>query len=197
MLTEQQLFEEFRQCAFVIAHDGAPYLDVPHALAFVDACQANDLAVLGLDGFVADRNEQSLNVRDALIVDCSSIEASQWPQFRDKANSFARGFLLEQAGEPDLVFEFVLWSAAERTQAQGRGVELDTGPGGLTLRLSPKMVKLLPRRGWTNDAVVETYRHPASTHATVDKTVRPVHLTSASSPDTHGKRRWWQVWGRG
>lgn len=91
VLTEQQLFEEFHRYAVVIARDGAPYLETKHALDFVAACQQNDLAVLGMDGHVADRKERRLDPRDDLIVDCSGIEVQQVGRSSATGRTHSRG----------------------------------------------------------------------------------------------------------
>jgi hypothetical protein len=40
-------------------------------------------------------------------------------------------------------------------------------------RLSNKMTKLLPLRGWTIERFVETHRKPARTEPMVDQSIRP------------------------
>jgi len=69
-------------------------------------------------------------------------------------------------------------------QSPARGIEVDTGaPDGRKLRFSNKMVKLLPRRGWTIEKVVDTYRNPAHTQPTLDRTSRPPQTSSGAEPE--------------
>jgi hypothetical protein len=173
LLTERQVLELYQRYAVVVASDGAPYLEFSRAMELIPTCQENDLAVLGIDGFIADRGERRLSPRGDVILDCSGIQAASWKEFRDKANGFAQEFLCEHKSEVDLVFEFVLWSEGEQMQADGTGIEVDTGEPDGKLRFSNKMIKLLPRRGWSIDEAVEAFRSGPAIGTTNDETVRP------------------------
>lgn len=169
---EDWLFILHRDRARVVSRSGIPYFPVAEALAFIDACDEADLAVLGFDGFDVDPRDRSLSPRMDVIVDSSSIEAADWREFRAEANGFAREVLYSLTNQPNLAIEFVLWSEAERAATSRGAVEIDVGTGR-PLRIDAKMLKLLPRRGWTSDSVAETVRTPARVEPTVDGTRRP------------------------
>ncbi|MBL8701508.1 MAG: hypothetical protein JNK67_24225 [Alphaproteobacteria bacterium] len=174
MKSETELFEEFRQHAFVTSAVGIPYLPAKQALALLDACEANDLAVIGLDGFVANLRAPRLEPRNDVILDSSRIEAPGWVEFRDRANAAAREMLRRHATVPDLVFEFVLRSRSESQQKPEGGIEVDVGAAdGRKARISNKTLEPLPRRGWTLEELVETSREPRRAQPTLDRSTRP------------------------
>lgn len=169
---EDWLFVTFSPRARVRPSKLQSFFAVPDALDFVDACDIEDLAVLGLDGFEHDAASGSLTPRMELILDCSYIEAPVWGDFRRQANAAARAMLRSAQAAPDLVFEFVLWSEAERASPAAVVTTIEIAPGQ-PLRMSPKIVKLMPLKGWSPDRLIDTVRNPHRKAATVDRSVRP------------------------
>lgn len=103
MIEERHLFESF--AARSQRRGNEFYFDRDTALAFIQACEDNDFAIIGIECF---RLTQHATVPEpSLIADYSSdAEAIDWQGFRDRNNNNAREFVREA---PDgLFFNFVV-----------------------------------------------------------------------------------------
>jgi hypothetical protein len=87
------------------------YLDAQHALDFVRTCDANAIAVIGIEGFTLSGGK--IIPRLDMIADFSSATAADWPTYQAMCNRAAIAFLTNALTEPDIVFTFELLPAAE------------------------------------------------------------------------------------
>ena len=70
------------------------YLAINDALEVVSACEANNLAILGLEGFEYDG--KALQTSLDMILDCSmglSGPPPNWSEFRESCNQAAKSFI--------------------------------------------------------------------------------------------------------
>lgn len=173
-VTEGEVFQAFRHFATAVAPDGAPILNGAHSLALIHACHTNNLAVLGIDGFGVDQNDKRMQRRTDLCLDCSDIQATSWEDYQQKSISAALHFLRSFADDPDLAFEFVLWTHLEREQSNSPDVEIAASfPDGTRVRASNKMVKYMRRWGWRAEEINDLVQNPGRVAPAVDYTIRP------------------------
>ena len=102
-LTVQQLNELFAKRAALNRHE--MFFDSNVALQYVDACYANDIAVIGIDGFGYDG--VSLVPRLDLIADYSDPWDDSWEERLHRRRDAARRFLTEFAAT-GVLFTFVV-----------------------------------------------------------------------------------------
>jgi hypothetical protein len=83
----------------------ALYIHVPVALEFVAACDDNDLAILGMEGFIIG-DDGAVGVRLDMILDCSdALATSTWADVKRTCNDSARMFLRQLPDIADLFVE--------------------------------------------------------------------------------------------
>lgn len=100
MLTQEEVLEQFRKRAKRVA--GEIYITLSDALDLVAACDANDLAVLGLEGVLYDG--QKVSAQSDMILDCSvSGPLGTWSQKRESCNKAALHFLESLTPRDDLL----------------------------------------------------------------------------------------------
>ncbi|MCZ8049795.1 MAG: hypothetical protein GPI90_20905 [Microcystis aeruginosa K13-05] len=110
MLKEQQLFDLYSSYGFT--QGGELYLPISHSLKFLQDCQQNELAIIGIEGFIYEEGEISPQLD--LIADFSSISASDWQNYQNICNSAAKNFLLGvNIKDKSMVFNFVILSRSE------------------------------------------------------------------------------------
>jgi hypothetical protein len=87
------------------------FFDLPKAMRFIDKCERDDLAILGIEGFV--REPDGVRPQLDLIADFSPkgvVGEETWEEYRPQVNQTARKFLKFAQSTPNVVFEFVTWS---------------------------------------------------------------------------------------
>jgi hypothetical protein len=103
-MSEESLIKEFNKRGKIVS--GELVFNAQTALDFVDACESNDLAVIGVEGFILESG--GLRPQPNMIADYSSAEKSTWKQFRDLCNRSAKQFLRTISSKPGLVFSIVV-----------------------------------------------------------------------------------------
>ena len=103
MLTEHDLVVCFRTRGQI--QGGELYLPLAAALDFLSACQENDIAVVGIEGFT-DAGGKKTPVLDC-IADYSTTTADTWLDFCRLCNEASRKFLSMQASDKSMVFTLV------------------------------------------------------------------------------------------
>jgi hypothetical protein len=93
----------------------ALYLDLTTAVEFVKDCDRDDIAVLGIEGFVL--RGDNLEARPDLVCDFSpAYDADQeWPEYREQANRAALRFITGVAHDEGLVFHFDVFTLSQWT----------------------------------------------------------------------------------
>ena len=106
MLSEDELCKQFASRGTVSA--GEIYLPSEAAIELVKACDSNNLAVIGVEGF-HKRGRELEPVLD-LILDLSTAGGSSWSEFRRSANGEAERFLKSQRLGSPTVYNFTILS---------------------------------------------------------------------------------------
>ncbi len=116
MLSETDIWEKYSQQGIV--QGGELYLSVPQALNFVADCQLNNLAIIGIEGFLYDRRK----IKPILeaIGDFSSAPKANWDSYREICDRAANDFLHQLDRVNKLVLNFVVLSEQEWASEQYR-----------------------------------------------------------------------------
>ena len=109
MLSEHDLLTRFRNCGQI--HGGELYLASAAACDFVAACQENDIAVLGIEGFKVSGGKKS-PLLDC-IADYSATSADTWQDFCQLCNEYSHKFLAAQPLDQNIVFNLVTMAEDE------------------------------------------------------------------------------------
>lgn len=109
VLSEQQVIRQYQDAGFLRGNE--LYLEPKVALDFVATCEANELAVVGVEGFTL-RNERLIPRMD-LIADWSSASAAKWDEYRRKCNQLSAAFVDRYQNEMDLVMNLTVLSKTE------------------------------------------------------------------------------------
>lgn len=88
-----------------VLHGEEIYLNRQQSIAFVEACNKNQLIILGIEGFFYE--EPSLTPDLGLIADFSINHPPDWAEWQEKCYSSAKRFLAEAPKDDRLVFSFV------------------------------------------------------------------------------------------
>lgn len=110
---ERRLFGVFRDSA--IRRGNEFYFDRDRAMRFLETCDREDLAVVGIECFriTSDATEPDMN----FIADYSSrLQSVEWPEARRMINAEARQFVA--SASEGLFFNFVVSSSEEHRQQQ-------------------------------------------------------------------------------
>jgi hypothetical protein len=99
-MSEETLIKEFTKRGKIV--DGELLLDIQTAMDFIAACQRDDIAVIGIEGFLLEPG--GLRPQLDMIADYSSRKKSPWSRFRDLCNRSAAEFLRAISPKPGLVF---------------------------------------------------------------------------------------------
>ena len=100
MLSEQDLLTRFRDRGQL--HGGELYLSSAAARDFVTACQENEMAVVGIEGFRVSGGKR-ISLLDC-IADYSATSADTWQDFYHLCNEYSDKFLAAQPLERNIVF---------------------------------------------------------------------------------------------
>jgi len=111
MLAENEIIHRFREHGMFQGHE--LYLKVPIALNFLTTCQENNLAIIGVEGFLSNDEEGWIQPIMDYIEDYSDVEALNWEAYRNSCHQRARDFLCNLPSRPDLVINFVVVSQEE------------------------------------------------------------------------------------
>ena len=109
MLSEQDLLTRFRNRGQM--HGGELYLSSAAARDFVAACQENEIAVVGIEGFKVSGGKR-LPLLDR-IADYSATSADTWQDFCRLCNECSHKFLADQPLDQNLAFTLVTLSKDE------------------------------------------------------------------------------------
>lgn len=90
---------------------GELYLRLGDALNFVKECEANNLAVIGIEGALMERN--NLIPQIDKIYDASSSNSNSWEKYRGSVNNGALKFLENLSVTEGLYFTSVVISELE------------------------------------------------------------------------------------
>jgi hypothetical protein len=104
MLSEAEIFD--RYCVVGTLRGCEIYLKIPEALNFIKDCQINELAIIGVEGFLL--RDGQLHPQIDIIVDYSSLNVSSWQEYVVTCNQSTQGVLSEFRDRQDLVINFVL-----------------------------------------------------------------------------------------
>jgi len=110
MLSKDELLKEYQSQGIVSS--SSLYLDLQTSFDFVNACSQNNLAVVGLEGFVYQ--DGKLLPQLDLIADCSlDVELLDWSEYREQCNAHALNILQALPVREGLVINFVVVSKQE------------------------------------------------------------------------------------
>lgn len=109
MLSETEIFERYRQ--HEIVQGGELYFSLPKAFDFLVECQENDIAVIGIEGFLC--NQGMIKPQLDMIADYSSASASGWQEYREMCNQYSQDFLENLTFRNGLIVSFVVLSEKE------------------------------------------------------------------------------------
>ena len=90
---------------------GELYLRLGDALNFIKECEDNNLAVIGLEGVVVERNDLIPQIDK--IYDASSPYSNNWDEYRVNVNNGAIKLLENLSATENLYFTFVVVSELE------------------------------------------------------------------------------------
>lgn len=110
MLTEHELFAVFLGRAAHVAGNEM-YFEPEVAIQFLAACEENNLAVIGIEGFIFD--DPALMPQVDLIADYSASGEKSWRSFRDSCNRDAAHFLQQLPQRQNLVLSLTVLSGKE------------------------------------------------------------------------------------
>jgi hypothetical protein len=103
VLSESDLVTCFRSRGQM--QGGELYLSLAATLDFISACQENEIAVVGIEGFT-DAGRKKTPLLDC-IADYSTIAADTWLDFCRLCNEASRKFLSMQTSDKNMVFTLV------------------------------------------------------------------------------------------
>jgi hypothetical protein len=112
-MREAEVFDRFAADG-VITEYGELYLPKSRALDLIAVCQENDLAIIGIEGFIYDAGK--FVPQSDLIADYSTSRASRerdWIEYRDSCNTAAKHFVQSANSRENLYFTFVISSCEE------------------------------------------------------------------------------------
>lgn len=121
MFSEKQLFDMFRKQGFV--YGGELFLRVPDALEFIEACEKNNLSVIGMEGFADEGG--AVRPRLDMIADYAAIQKESWQEFRKTCNIASKKFLLELNPKDGILISFTLFSEEEWHDSLSEPYETD------------------------------------------------------------------------
>lgn len=106
MLSENEIINRFRKHGLFRGNE--LYLAVPIALDFLAACQENNFAIIGIEGFIYHEEQNAIEAKLDYIADYSDVKAPNWEAYRDLCNQLAKAFLCHLPKRPDLLVNFVV-----------------------------------------------------------------------------------------
>ncbi|MBC6421355.1 MAG: hypothetical protein GDA43_08500 [Hormoscilla sp. SP5CHS1] len=109
MLSETNILEQYSAQGFVLG--GELYLSLPQAFNLIADCYQNNLAVIGIEGFICEKG--MLEPQLDAIADFSSNNSDNWDSYRDICYQSSRNFLHQVHSLKGLVFSFVILSEKE------------------------------------------------------------------------------------
>jgi hypothetical protein len=109
VLSEHELLARFHDYGQI--HGGELYLASTAAHDFVAACQENEIAVVGIEGFKVS-GDKRLPLLDC-IADYSATSADTWQDFCRLCNKYSHEFLAAQPLDQHIVFNLVTMSKDE------------------------------------------------------------------------------------
>ena len=107
---EAKLYKPYLNRA-IVCDSGEIYLHASDALAFIAACEAQDVAILGFDTFKID----ATGTRPLMdgIADFSAGEKKPWPIYRSTCNQVGAWIveqIIEEKQLENTYFTFVVWN---------------------------------------------------------------------------------------
>ncbi|MBC6476005.1 MAG: hypothetical protein GDA48_26965 [Hormoscilla sp. GM102CHS1] len=109
MLSETDILEQYSAQGFVLGRE--LYLSLPQAFNLIADCYQNNLAVIGIEGFICEKG--MLEPQLDTIADFSSNNSDNWDSYRDICYQSSRDFLHQVHSLKGLVFSFVILSEKE------------------------------------------------------------------------------------
>lgn len=116
MLSENEIVNRFRHRGMTRGA-GSLYLEIPIALDFLATCEANNLAIIGVEGFLYNDKKDTIQPIMDYIEDYSDIEAPHWKAYRNLCNQRCRDFLCHLPSKSEFVVNLVVISQAEWQQS--------------------------------------------------------------------------------
>lgn len=104
MLSTAKIISRFRKHG--IFRGNELYLKVPIARDFLATCQENNLAILGVEGFIYHEEIDAIESKLDYIADFSEVEAPNWEVYRNLCNQLCKDFLCHLPSRTDLVVNF-------------------------------------------------------------------------------------------
>jgi len=108
-MTFEQILDGFRRRGIV--RGGELLLAPGDALDIVSRCEANNLAVIGIEGMQVS-DDHTTPLQD-FIADCSSASAATWNEYRDIASACSRAFLTRLPARSSLFVSLTVIGADE------------------------------------------------------------------------------------
>lgn len=109
MYTEEQILSKFKEKA--IFKSGELYFSTIEALKFVNFCQKNNFAIIGLEGFFYKKKEVYPQLD--MIVDYSSLKTKTWEEFQNQCNDSIKKYLSTLKSTKEIVINFTIFSKEE------------------------------------------------------------------------------------
>jgi hypothetical protein len=103
-MTAKTVLDRFASLAHPAGRDD--YFPPDVATDIIDACDAADVAVIGIEGF--EIRAGMIRPRLDLIADFSALSDAPWRTFRSQCNAEARGFLRSISGVADIYLSLAL-----------------------------------------------------------------------------------------
>ena len=112
MLSEKEITNSFRKHGMTRGA-GELYLEVPSAFNFLTTCQENNLAVIGIEGFIYHKENGAIEAKMDYIADYSNMKTPSWEEYRDLCNQLSEDFLCHLPSKVELVVNLVVLSQEE------------------------------------------------------------------------------------
>ncbi len=108
-MTEEELLRQYKTRGIIRGRE--LYLNLPDATNFISDCQANNLAVVGIEGF--RESEGTITPDLNIIADYTDASPSDWDAFRNTCNSAAEQLIRSITTNGSLLINFVILSQTE------------------------------------------------------------------------------------
>jgi hypothetical protein len=109
VLSEKEIYAKFQEVG--ISRGGELYLQPRHALDFIRACQENNIAVIGIEGFIYENGQLAPQLD--MIADYSSGNETSWNDYKNTRNNSSEHFTRNLLNKKGLILSFVVLSEQE------------------------------------------------------------------------------------
>ncbi len=187
MLSENEITNRFRQCGMTRGA-GELYLELPIALDFLATCEENNLAVIGVEGFIYHEEKGSIEAKMDYIADYSDVKTPNWEQYRNLCNHLSKDFLGHLPSKAGLVVNLVVLSEEEWWTWKLRHCKNDMS-GGIGRPAVPALIEALTDEEW------EVRYRAAEALSRIGEPAVPALIKALDDEDD--EVRSWAAWGLG